>query len=85
MAELDKRSERAGEASEAGEAGEVDGAGGEPPAEDEDDEPAELGAPRRHRKPDKGRSKDRHNKKNPAKVVAGTNASGDGARLRSSR
>ena len=49
------------------------------PIPDEDDVTA---APRRTKK---ARSRDRHHKKNPAKIAPGPAASGDGTRLRSSR
>lgn len=73
MAELDKKSESSGEQ----ESGAV-------PNADEDDV---TDVPRRARKPEKVRSRERHHKKNPAKIAAapGAGTLGDGGRLRSAR
>lgn len=70
MAELDKKSERVGE-------------------RDDNVEPtpnynAASDAPRRNKKPDKARSRDKHHKKSAAKIAPSATTSGD-ARLRSSR
>lgn len=70
MAELDKKSESAPERRHSTE-----------PAADGDDV---TDAPRRNKKPEKARSRDRNHKKNPAKLAAGP-SSADGGRLRSSR
>lgn len=70
MAELDKKSESSGERDDCAE-----------PVAGHDDV---TDAPRRIKKPEKARSRDRHHKKNPAKIAPGPSAA-DGARLRSSR
>ncbi|KAI8424375.1 hypothetical protein MSG28_002901 [Choristoneura fumiferana] len=74
MAELDKKSEATGSGTEQqGEPAEV-----APPA----DSAVDAETPRRNKKPDRAKSKDKH-KKQPPKLAAGTR--GDGGRLRSSR
>lgn len=74
MAELDKKSEATGSmAEEQGESAEI-----APPA----DSAVDAETPRRSKKPDRARSKDKH-KKQPPKHAAG--ARFDGGRLRSSR
>lgn len=73
MAELDKKSERTSDAAAGGVSSEV-----------ADIEPI-TDTPRRSKKQDKLKSKDKQLKKNPVKVAPNPSKAGEGARLRSSR